>query len=343
MWYVRPGWLWMVALVACSGPDKEQTHSGTPTEPIVYTAVAEGLPGALLSVSGTAADDVWAVGADRGGAGPLVLQWDGAAWTSHDVGSPGDLWWSWRAGADERWIAGAGGRIVRYTPSAGTSVVDVPDPDVTFFGLWGSGPDDVYAVGGNLTQPTGGAAVLRYDGSAWTSVALPAAAAATIAMYKVWGTSADDVWVCGLSGIVLHWDGADWTQVPTGTTQPLFTIAGSSSDDVWAVGGAGNGIALHWDGSSFVDRSPAFVETLQGVVVGADGAVVVGWGGRVFSGDADALVEDPRGRATVEDLHAVWVDPDGGWWMVGGDLGGATLTAGTLIYSGAEPPAAFVP
>ena len=46
------------------------------------------------------------------------------------------------------------------------------------------------------------------------------------------------------------------------------------------------------DGASFTDRSPEFVETLQGVVVGPDGPVVVGWGGRVFSGDAEGLVED---------------------------------------------------
>jgi photosystem II stability/assembly factor-like uncharacterized protein len=228
--------------------------------------------------------------------------------------------------------------VVRYTPSTGTSTVDTTDPAITLFGLWGSGPDDVWTVGGNVLLPANGAQVWHWDGAAWSAVALPPEAAAPTAMYKVWGTGPDDVWVCGLNGVVLRWDGAAWTVVPTGSTQPLYTIHGTSGSDVWAVGGAGNGVALHWDGTAFTDRTPAFVETLQGVSATADGVVVVGWGGRVLAGDAAALVDDPRGRASFADLHAVWRDPDGGAWMVGGDLGSSELTGGTLVYDGDDPP-----
>lgn len=327
-------------LAGCHGSD-DTTDSATPTEP-AFVTVAEDLPAALLSVTGTAADDVWAVGADDG-SGPLVLHRDDAGWTRHDVGSPGDLWWAWLAGPDAVWIAGAGGRVVRYAPSTGTSTVDTTDPAITLFGVWGSGPDDVWTVGGNVLLPSNGAQVWHWDGTAWSPVALPAEAAATTAMYKVWGTGPEDVWVCGLNGVVIRWDGATWTVVPTGSTQPLYTLHGTSATDVWAVGGAGNGVALHWDGAAFTDRTPAFVETLQGVSAGPDGVVVVGWGGRVLRGDASALVEDPRGRATFADLHAVWQDPDGGRWMVGGDLGSSDLTAGTLVYDGEAPPPTWSP
>lgn len=328
-------------LAACSGDD-QTTDSGSVPLPEVVT-VAEGLPSALLSVTGRAADDVWAVGADADGTGPLVLAWDGAGWTRHDVRSPGDLWWAWPAGADALWIAGAGGRVVRYTPSTGASTVDTTDPEATLFGLWGSGPDDVWAVGGNVLLPANGARVYHYDGAAWSPVPLPPAAAATTAMYKVWGTGPDDVWICGLGGVVIRWDGASFTELPTSTTAPLFTLHGASSTDVWAVGGAGNGVALHWDGAAWTDRSPPFVEILQGVFVTDAGPTVVGWGGRLFGGDAAGLVEDPRGRVTFADLHAAWEDPDGGRWMVGGALGGAPLADGTLLYDGADPPSPYSP
>lgn len=324
----------------CTGDKAPPDHSGAPEEGFV--TVAEGLPSALLSVTGAGPDDVWAVGADADGTGPYVLHGDGGTFSRVDVGSPGDLWWAWRAGADALWIAGAGGRIVRYTPSSGTSTVDTTVASVTLFGLWGASTDDVWAVGGDLALADG-AAVFHYDGAAWTPAVLPAEADAAPAIYKVWGTGPTDVWACGYGGLVLHWDGSAWETVPTGAGAPLFTIHGGGADDVWAVGGAGNGVALHWDGTAFADRSPEFVETLQGVFVGDDGPVVVGWGGRVFGGDAGGLTEDPRGRATFQDLHAVWGDGDGGWWMVGGALGGTPLTDGTLVYSGAAPPAPFVP
>ncbi len=320
-----PSWL-----LACSGPDKTPDHSGD--APGAWQVVAEGLPAALLTVTGGGADDVWAAGADAGD-GPLVVRWGGAAWETHDVGSPGDLWWAWRAGPDAVWFAGAGGRIVRYTPSEGTSVVDVTDPEATLFGLWGTAEDDVWAVGGALGRPNG-AEVWHFDGEAWSAVALPPDAAAQGSMYKVWGSSADDVWVCGLGGVVLRWDGSAWTSMSTGVTEPLFTVSGSGPDDVWAVGGAGNGVALRWDGATWTDHAPDFTETLQGVDARGEGVEVVGWSGKVLRGDASGLAEDPLGRVGDFDVHSVWVDPDGGRWLVGGDLAGATLGDGAIGYDG---------
>ena len=47
-----------------------------------WQLVHRDLPGALLSVWGTNASDVWAVGGDaRDGAGPLVIHFDGDTWT----------------------------------------------------------------------------------------------------------------------------------------------------------------------------------------------------------------------------------------------------------------------
>jgi hypothetical protein len=56
--------------------------------------------------------------------------------------------------------------VVRYTPSTGASSVEVTDPDVTLFGVRGSGPDDVWTVGGDIRSPADAAQVWRWDGAA---------------------------------------------------------------------------------------------------------------------------------------------------------------------------------
>ena len=53
-----------------------------------WQVVHEDLDGALLSVWGTSASDVWAVGGDVGdGMGPLVIHFDGTSWVESWDGS----------------------------------------------------------------------------------------------------------------------------------------------------------------------------------------------------------------------------------------------------------------
>ena len=59
----------LLLLSGCPGPEQP---------PPTWSIVSSGLDEALLSISGTAADDVWAVGADQG-RGPLVLHYDGTS------------------------------------------------------------------------------------------------------------------------------------------------------------------------------------------------------------------------------------------------------------------------
>jgi hypothetical protein len=70
----------VLALTGCPEPEPEG-H---------WQVVVEALPEAVLSVSGRSATDVWAVGVDKG-QGPLVLHFDGAAWTRVPTGTRGDL------------------------------------------------------------------------------------------------------------------------------------------------------------------------------------------------------------------------------------------------------------
>ncbi len=53
---------------------------------------------------------------------------------------------------------------------------------------------------------------------------------------SVWASSADNVWAVGDAGMVLHWDGNNWTKISCGTENSLNGVWGTSSGEVWAVG-----------------------------------------------------------------------------------------------------------
>jgi hypothetical protein len=47
-------------------------------------------------------------------------------------------------------------------------------------------------------------------------------------------------------GVIMHYDGAEWSPMNSGTRMLLTSVWGSSADDVYAVGlDGGHGIILH--------------------------------------------------------------------------------------------------
>lgn len=341
--------LLLLLATACTtgGDDDDDTDTDdtdptdTDTDTPGWFAVAEDLPGALLSITGTGTDDVWTVGAD-GGDGPMALHFDGAAWERLDVGSDGDLWWVWRGPDQVAWFAGAGGRVIRYDLATDEADVEVLDADVTFFGIWGTGEDDLWAVGGNIALSANGAQLWHRVGTSWERVDLPTEAASKFAMYKVWGAAADDVWLCGPGGAVSHHDGEAWVDVESGTDRDLFTVHGAGADEVYAVGGIASSAIVGFDGLAWADESPDFGPQFNGVYVGVAGPVAVGRTGEIWRRDeAGSWARDPRGIASFKDFHGTWTDPEGGIWAVGGKL--SNNTQGTLVYGGEDSVPAYVP
>jgi hypothetical protein len=105
----------------------------------------------------------------------------------------------------------------------------------TIVDVWGSGPDDVCALGlgfwlGSLP------AILHWDGSDWS------VSAQDYAEQGIWGSGPNDVWAVG-GGDILHWNGSDWSASRSGAFPSLLGVWGSGPGDVWAVGYAG--IILH--------------------------------------------------------------------------------------------------
>jgi len=306
-----------------------------------WTVALDGLGGALLSVWATSGPDpdVYAVGADDGN-GPVFLRGSAEAFVRIPVAPADDLWWVAGVPGDAQtlpqspstvWACGDEGRVVVYDPATGAVSDRSTGADATLFGVWGSGPGDVWTVGGDLDGVGPRPALLRWDGATWTSASVPPEADGKI-LYKVWGTAADDVWACGQGGLLLRFDGTAWTNVPSGTASTLLTVHGGV-----AVGGPGvaavvveRNAAGTWAAASI----PTGTESLNGVFALAAGdAWAVGYFGAVLRRDDGRWMALPGVPATRgRHHHAVHVDDAGGVWVAGGDL--FTMREGSLLHFG---------
>lgn len=319
-------------------PDPPPPPTSQPSPPS-WEVIGKELEAAVLSISGTSATDVWAVGAAAGSWGGLVARYEGSGWARVDTGQPYDLWWVHAFAPDQVFFGGAGGTVLSWDGSTFTRHRTPGLAAHTVYGVWGSAPDDVWAVGGVAGRY---GFLWHYDGATWTEVPLPDdvpldARGELPSLFKVWGTRADDVWAVGGHGLVLHYDGAAWSVVPSGTDAILFTVHGDQ-DRVVIVGGGTQGVLL--EGSAAGGLTPAGPEAaplLQGVNVAPDGAI---WA----SGERGTIYRRPQGGAweTIEtgfdvepqSLHAIWVDPQGGVWSVGGGVLSPALDAGVIFHRG---------
>lgn len=186
-------------------------------------AVPGGMDYELHSVGGNGARDVWAVGTVSGGYGYL-LHWDGMTWSAQPASSSqieGSLAAVWVDGEEDAWSVGQffgedeqASFVARWNgrswgsslPSGGRLWDGNPSPHPALRGVWGSAPDDVWAVGphgavyvrtGNAPGP---ATLAHWDGHGWSA----SGSCPTKDLSAVWGSGPDDVWAVGAGGLVLH-------------------------------------------------------------------------------------------------------------------------------------------
>ncbi len=300
---------------------------------IGWQTVFEDLDTGLISVWGTSATDVWAVGGDDG-RGPLVIHYDGSAWERVATGVSGiDLWWVTGLGAgDPMFFGGDRGTILRYDGATFTRMT-TPDDTRTVFGIFVASASDAWAVGG-----AGGVAgfIWRWDGTEWRDVPLPAGVGSA-SIFKAWGSSASDVWFVGGAGVILHWDGMTLSPVTSGTMRTILTVH-TRGPRAAAVGGAGTAVVLELDPATgtWSDVTPPLAPQMLGVWLTDQGGWAVGLNGAVLRRDATAWTFDDTAPSVAGALHSVWVDPTGGVWAVGGQILSAPFSAGALFHHGAS-------
>ena len=303
-------------------------------QPHEWALVAEELDEALLSVRATGSDDVWFVGSDQG-RGPAVLQWDGSAWTRHDTEALAgvDLWWTFPT-ADTIWLSGSGGTIASLDRASGAiTQVSGPRETVTFFGIWGSSADDIWAVGAAIGagEPP---AIWRNGSGSWQAVDLSAEAfnQPSVSLFKVHGAGPDDVWIVGSHGLMLHWDGSVlFDTAPADLDETLLTVAVGAAGPI-AVGGLNAGLIFEREGQSWSQVAPELAPALNGVCQGEKTAAVGRWGGLARRVDGAWTLDDSA--LTLLDFHACSSTPDGALWAVGGHISSSPLNAGLIAYEG---------
>jgi hypothetical protein len=301
----------LILLLGCSSPP--------PPEPAPQwkTVLESQLDRALLSVWGSGRD-VFAVGGSLGNGLPsLALRYDGTLWHELSPGGTETFWWENGTSPNDVWMVGEKGRIAHWDGKA--FAAHTSGTTATLWGVWAFAPNDAWAVGGT---PGGGAAqpndiVLHFDGTAWKPEALPDAPLGR-SLFKVWGTSSNDLYVVGEAGTIWHRTGTTWvleskTPLASGT---LFTVYGCPQNGVYAVGG--NDV-LRSDGKTWSKVTVDLSSQVNGVSCATGHVTIVGFGGlkqRLVQGTwIDEFSIEP-----FADLHAVWGDPDtGSFWAVGGE------------------------
>jgi len=143
-------------------------------------------------------------------------------------------------------------------PPAWQTVFDDTTLGGAVLSAWGTGPEDVYVVGGPLGDSGYPAVAVHYDGSAWTRLS----PGGTSSFWWVSGSGAEDVWMVGENGRMSHWDGAAFVDHPPLTTATVWGVWAASPTDAWAVGGTPEGgtaqpndLVLHWDGASWTQQT----------------------------------------------------------------------------------------
>lgn len=209
----------------------------------------------LVAISGSAPDDLWAVGdrlPDSKHVFPLLEHWDGRRW-------------AYSAGAS------LGGRQAYFT-----SVAALASDDVWVVGNFAS-------VGPRPPAPL----IEHWDGTSWslqpTDALTRLHSALPYTVTSVTGLARNDVWVLGTPGsntsdVYLHWNGTSWTLyrgpniAPRLGSAAMQVITTDRRGHLWAAGGwvgigesgfPRGGVMEQWTGRSWqVDRRAAWKEPL---------------------------------------------------------------------------------
>jgi hypothetical protein len=271
------------------GPSSNEVYLATTSSILELTGTTwspiAGFTGAPRVLRGSAGNDIWVATQT----GPLA-HYDGATWTDRsppgtniqflDVNTPDDVWaigmlsadegtgviahwngsdWQQWIGAQEHynavastgpadtWVAGVDGIMRHWDGIAWSQSMNIgasPTGLTALSGLIAIAPDAVVGVSTlDLAYRYRGQAFGAFPSLGTNPFDAPPNTA-------IWGTAADDQFVCNVQGEVWHFDGTTWElQLTTPENSPATDLDGRASDDVWMVASDGN--AYHYDGDSW--------------------------------------------------------------------------------------------
>jgi eukaryotic-like serine/threonine-protein kinase len=297
----------------------------------------------ITGVAAASAGSAWAVGYTESGTSTrtLILRWNGTAWTRVPSPSPAGsfLYGVAATPAGTAWAVGCTGCGTDSTATSTSTLIlrwngatwtQVPPPVVgSLDGVAAVSASSAWAVGYTITFPTSGRSgtstlILHWNGATWAQVPSPDLGTA----YYITGVaavSARSAWAVGYTSIVngevastliLHWNGATWTRVPSQNhgVGEITGVAATPAGTAWAVGCTGGcftadghgllstsaALILRWNGTAWTrvpSPDPGPFADLSGVTalsgsdawaVGSAGGktLILHWNGQVWSGPA---------------------------------------------------------
>lgn len=141
---------------------------------------------------------------------------EGDAWLREELGTRATLTNVWLDPAGQPWITSNEG-LVYHRGDAGWQVRETGS-ELSLNAIWGRSAEDLWVVGGSTDEP---------------------------------GSSDEDA-----VGVVLHWDGSAWTEIPAPEGGALFAVAGTADGTLW-VGGDFTA-PLQREGESWVSAPAPF-------------------------------------------------------------------------------------
>ena len=184
----------------------------------------------LFGIWGIDAQNVYAVG--QGG---TIARLGGAAWQPMMSAAVGVLASIHGRSASDLYAVGGAGEIQRYNGSSWQDAPATPVMGLRFNGVWTS-PSDAVIVVGTMTA-TSTAQIYAKSSAGWNSIS----GAPARTLNAVWGRADDDVFAVGAGntgGVILHFDGSGWSEMPHEAGVELHAIAGTDRN-VFAVGAGG--------------------------------------------------------------------------------------------------------
>jgi hypothetical protein len=222
------------------------------------------------------------------------------------------------------------GTAVLPSGSCYISEGEVPTVFNPLFAVWGSGNNDVFAVGGSAT-------ILHYNGANWT----PMTWGGNFGFEGVWGSSGSDVYAVGgfdgfglALGIILHYDGNCWRQVFSTTDFQFTNVWGNNSHDVFAT--TSRGPIFHYDGTSWTPMKSGTeaMDSSRGVWGTGANDVYALEGGDIWRYDGSSW--QLMASVNANSLRRAWGSSATNIYAVGANYTPAQTEAAVWKYDGAS-------
>jgi hypothetical protein len=305
-----------------------------------WRPMTSGTTRLLSDVSGGSATSVFVAGEDE------ILHYDGSTWSTQLLENSLSLSGIWATSATEAFAISLDpddsyhhGSFLHYDGQAWSGMA-APDPDVCFFcqvylgAIWGSSGQDVFAVGTWFEDPHDeGAYIAHYNGNAW--VRMPVQNDLFVFAHDVWGSSGEDVYLVGSyspprdddadpvieAGIILHYDGQEWSEVLHEPGLIFISVWGSSAHDIYAtaytLADPGVGTMWHFDGSHWSAIPSPTTEPLRAISgsSASDIFALAGGGDTIWHYNGTNWTQSLT--SSVNSLYDIWVSSPTSVFAVG--------------------------